>query len=136
MTTATKSHTHKVKRLRYKNGETVFFCTKDNCHYKINVELSLGKRVECWRCGKPFELTVATKRMDKPHCSDCTKRRGNQPKMEFDLRRIDTSLPKEAIDNVSDLRARLQKSILRSIADVSSVNDSDKSHHDDEDDML
>ena len=97
-----KKHLHKVKRLKYKNGESVFFCTLDDCNFKIHTELSLGKTFACSRCGKPFTMNVLTKRMAKPHCDDCTKR--------------NTPVPKELIEkiagaSVEDLRNRLRKSI-------------------------
>lgn len=66
-------HIHKLKRKNYKNGTPVFFCTGDECTFKIGVEFALGKTTECWRCGQPFKLTGYSLRLAKPHCENCHK---------------------------------------------------------------
>lgn len=55
-----------------RNGERIYFCVKD-CKFRVHIDESLGKTVECWRCGKPFQITEYSKRLDKPHCNTCTK---------------------------------------------------------------
>lgn len=67
-----KNHVHRLKRHRYKNGEVIFFCVKDDCSFKVNADLTWGKTAECWRCFAPFSMTNESKRQDKPHCEGCT----------------------------------------------------------------
>lgn len=69
----TEKHTHKLKRLKYKSGNTIFFCTLPDCTFKINQALALGKRSLCWRCGEPFIMTEYSLRLVKPHCENCHK---------------------------------------------------------------
>lgn len=66
-------HIHKFKRLRYKSGNEIFFCTLPDCSQKINPALALGKRSICWRCSEPFIMTEYSLRLAKPHCDACHK---------------------------------------------------------------
>lgn len=66
-----EKHTHKLKRLRYKSGNVIFFCTLPDCKFKSSVPLLLGKRNICWRCGEEFLMTDYALRLAKPHCDDC-----------------------------------------------------------------
>lgn len=70
---ATEKHICKFKRIVYKSGNAVFFCTLPDCNKKINPALALGKRSICWRCGEPFILTEYSLRLAKPHCDACHK---------------------------------------------------------------
>lgn len=67
------SHICKLKRLKYKSGNTVFFCTLPDCNKKFNIALTLGKRSLCWRCGEPFVMSEYSLRLAKPHCENCHK---------------------------------------------------------------
>lgn len=69
----TEKHTHKLKRLKYKSGNSIFFCALPDCSFKINTSLALGKRSICWRCGEPFIMTEYCLRLVKPHCEGCHK---------------------------------------------------------------
>lgn len=111
-----KKHIHLVKRHKYKNGESIYFCTLDDCSFKINVELSLGKRFICNRCYEPFIMTTISKRMSKPHCANCTRMNSDHPNYspptieDLKLEEINSlTLPKEANINVTNLRDRLRK---------------------------
>lgn len=66
-------HIHKLKRLKYKSGNTIFFCALPDCKYKTNIFLALGKRSLCWRCGEPFIMDEYNLRLAKPHCENCHK---------------------------------------------------------------
>lgn len=72
MTEKTK-HIHKLKRLRYKSGNDIFFCALPDCTFKTNISLALGKRSICWRCGEPFIMNEYSLRLSKPHCDNCHK---------------------------------------------------------------
>ena len=72
---ARAQHTHKLKRLKYKSGNTIFFCCLPDCTFKTNIALALGKRSLCWRCGQEFILSEYSLRLAKPHCENC-----HQPK--------------------------------------------------------
>jgi hypothetical protein len=64
------NHTHKLKRHSYKSGNAVYFCV-DDCNFKIDVALALGKSSICWRCGSTFKLNTYSSKLAKPHCEDC-----------------------------------------------------------------
>src|SRR5580692_1622875 len=66
-----EKHTHKLKRLRYKSGNVIFFCALPDCSFKINIQLVLGKRSICWRCGNDFIMSEYSLRLAKPHCKAC-----------------------------------------------------------------
>jgi hypothetical protein len=66
-----EKHIHKLKKINYKSGNKVFFCTLPDCNFKISVPLSLGKRSLCWRCGIDFIMNEYSLRLAKPHCDSC-----------------------------------------------------------------
>lgn len=67
------THICKFKRLKYKTGNTIFFCTLPDCNKKISIALALGKKCICWRCDTPFIMNEYSLRLAKPHCDDCHK---------------------------------------------------------------
>lgn len=67
-----QKHTHKLRKVKYKSGNSTFFCVLD-CSFKINPALALGKKTICWRCGEEFFLNEYSIRLTKPHCSRCHK---------------------------------------------------------------
>lgn len=71
--TQKSSHICKFKRLKYKTGNTIFFCTLSDCNKKISIALALGKMCICWRCDTPFIMNEYSLRLAKPHCDDCHK---------------------------------------------------------------
>jgi hypothetical protein len=73
----TTKHVHKLKKVRFKTGNVIFFCALPDCTYKINPALALGKLSICWRCGKSFSLSEYALRLMKPHCIDCHKGKGS-----------------------------------------------------------
>ncbi len=68
-----KNHTHKLRRLTYKTGNSVYFCTLPDCYFKIATKLSLGKKSICHRCGSEFVMNDYSIRLAKPHCDKCHK---------------------------------------------------------------
>jgi len=68
-----EKHVHKFKKIKYKSGTSIFFCTLPDCNVKVNPALALGKRCICWRCGEEFILTEYALRLVKPHCENCHK---------------------------------------------------------------
>jgi hypothetical protein len=68
---AKSTHIHKLKRLKYKSGNTIFFCSLPDCTFKTNIALALGKRSLCWRCGESFIMSEYSLRLAKPHCDSC-----------------------------------------------------------------
>ena len=71
-----EKHIHKLKRLKYKSGSVIFFCSLPDCSFKINISLALGKRSICWRCGDTFIMTEYALRLAKPHCEKCHHPKG------------------------------------------------------------
>lgn len=67
-----KEHIHKLKRHVYSNGTKVYFCTND-CSFKVDVQLALGKKVLCNICGEEFIMNEYSIKLAKPHCTDCGK---------------------------------------------------------------
>lgn len=105
---AKTQHVHKLKRHRFKTGNTVYFCALPECNFKIAPALALGKRAICWRCENEFILNEYSIRLAKPHCDDCHKSKNP----------IDPELPGPLVSalpesvpvfpsNVSSLRDRL-----------------------------
>lgn len=70
-------HIHKLKKLRYKSGNSIFFCCQPDCKFKTAVPLALGKRSICWRCGSEFLMSDYSLRLMKPHCESCHKTQKN-----------------------------------------------------------
>ena len=89
---AKEKHIHKLKRLKYKSGNTIFFCALPDCTYKTNVYLALGKRSLCWRCGEPFVMDEYNLRLAKPHCNNCHKPKKSEDKEEAPMRKINAGL--------------------------------------------
>lgn len=108
-------HIHKLKRIKYTNGEAIFFCINGSCEYELNVKKSLGKPNECHRCGKTFNLDELSMRLAKPHCKQCTK---GKVKDEEEIS-IPIRVP-SALSPIEDLRARLSQSIGKSIHTIMS----------------
>lgn len=79
--TVKSSHIHKFKRLKYKSGNTIYFCALPDCNMKMAIALALGKRCICWRCGESFILDEYAIRLAKPHCQSC-----HQPKVGHEIR--------------------------------------------------
>lgn len=99
-------HIHKLKRVRYKSGNTVFFCALPDCNYKSNPSLVLGKRSLCWRCGEPFIMNEYALRLAKPHCEGCHK-----PKSEVDKNEIESMVGNSLTETVPSLAERLTQTI-------------------------
>lgn len=68
-----EKHIHKLKRIAFKSGNKIYFCTLPDCNYKLSTTLSLGKRALCWRCGNSFIMNEYSIRLAKPHCENCHK---------------------------------------------------------------
>ena len=67
------NHIHKLKKHKYKTGNSVFFCTLPDCHYKIDVPLAFGKKSVCNICGIEFIMSEYAIKLNRPHCNDCGK---------------------------------------------------------------
>lgn len=112
-----KNHVHKLRRKTYKNGESIFFCVGADCKYKVNVDLSLGKRTECWRCGESFIINEYSIRLAKPHCMDCTKKKDEKLEIVGVIVKNEIISPKPSLrevvinapshSSVTDLKSRL-----------------------------
>lgn len=109
-------HTHKLKRIKYTNGEAIFFCTNGSCEYELNVKKSLGKPNECWRCGREFNLNELSQRLAKPHCAKCTKTKDKDDEI---TESIPIRVP-SALSPIEDLRARLSQTIGKSLHEIMS----------------
>ncbi len=98
------THIHKLKRLKYKSGNSIFFCALPDCNFKTNTSLALGKRSICWRCGESFIINEYSLRLAKPHCESCHK-----PKV--DKIEGETTLPNGVVISQQSLIERLQQTI-------------------------
>ena len=104
-----KTHIHKLKRHSYPNGTKVYFCVND-CNYKVEVPLALGKTALCWICGEPFVMNEYSIKLAKPHCGKCGKIQIKDS--EGNRRFISKNRPQEAIADmghsaVQSLKERL-----------------------------
>lgn len=106
-------HTHKLKRHRYKTGNTVYFCILPDCHFKLDVALALGKRVLCYLCGNEFIMNEYTIKLANPHCDSCSKRKVEDSDGKRHYVRPNTLpiISSMASDNNEDLRSRLNNAI-------------------------
>jgi hypothetical protein len=115
-------HVHKLRRHKYrKTGNSVFFCTLPECHYKIEVPLALGKISLCNYCDSEFIIDEYTLKLVKPHCRNCGKVRvtdeeGNSRYVKKVTNQI---LPHVASETISDLRNRLNS--VTAVADEDDI---------------
>lgn len=111
-----QKHAHKLKRHKYRNKEEVYFCTLDDCDFKMSCKLCLGKSNICWRCGSVFEMNEISLRLAKPHCTKCTKHKGDVD-VEVDMNELvavakDATKVREAVEKKpasTDLKSRMAR---------------------------
>lgn len=115
-----KNHVHKFKRYVYDSGYTIFFCTLDNCPYKVKVELTLGKLNICWRCGHEFPMNEYAIRLARPHCVDCQKDKEGKLKVPNKPK-----LVKGDVNVIDDLRNRMLSTIGQTGSSVNTENKDD-----------
>lgn len=113
---STTQHVHKFKRLKYKTGGQIFFCTQPDCSVKLNPALALGKRTICWRCGEPFLMNEYALRLVKPHCENCHKSKNGVSLQDFSVDTLtsppeQTDAPVAVISASSSLAERLRQTI-------------------------
>lgn len=120
------NHIHKFRRKTYKTtGSHIYFCTLPDCYFKTEPDILIGKQSICNRCGNPFILNSYSIRTVKPHCDDCTIKRGNnyeqrviKRRVKDDRREHESDIPDVPItaavadllaaDTVTDLEQRLR----------------------------
>lgn len=103
------THVHKLKKHRYSSGNSVFFCILPDCHYKIDVPLSLGKRALCNICDAEFIMNEYTIKLAKPHCPNCgkVKVRDADGATRYVKKAANKILTDIADNTTDDLRSRL-----------------------------
>lgn len=104
-----EKHTHKLRRHKFKTGNTVYFCMLPDCNFKIAQPFALGKRSICHRCGEPFVMNEYSVRLAKPHCEDCHQTKAeitNETAIQManDLPSVLNAIP----DTIDDLKSRLR----------------------------
>lgn len=103
-------HVHKLKRHTYqKTGNSIFFCTLPDCHYKIEVALALGKNSICNICGDEFIIGERTLSLVRPHCEGCgkTRIRKENGKIGYAKKVSNRVLGQVAVGSANELRERL-----------------------------
>lgn len=107
-----KNHVHKLRKHVYKRSQhAVYFCMLEDCSFKIDCALALGKRSICNLCNKEFILTEYTVKLARPHCDACSKVKitGADGKGHF-VRKNTIGILSDVADNeVSDLRSRMEQ---------------------------
>lgn len=103
----TQKHTHRYKRHKYATGNAVYFCTLPDCHHKLEVALSLGKKSICNICGNEFIMNEYTLKLAKPHCDSCSKIKVRAPDGKKHFIRKDSipvmaSLAEESAEELRD----------------------------------
>lgn len=96
-----QQHIHKLKRIKFKSGNAVYFCALD-CNFKIQVPLALGKKTICWRCGEVFVMNEYSIRLSKPHCSSCHKSK-DEKKWIHEPLEVEKQATKELVGVVAEL---------------------------------
>lgn len=113
-------HIHKLKKHKYKNGTAVYFCIND-CNFKVEAPLALGKEVLCNICSQPFIMNEYSLKLTKPHCGNCgkVKVKGDDGKGHFINKRSANPqiLSEIAEDTTNDLKSRLE-GVVKSIDDI------------------
>jgi len=103
-------HTHKLRRHTYKKtGNSVFFCTLPDCHFKIDAALALGKKSLCNLCDNEFIMNEYQVKLVKPHCCDCGKIKvmGDDGKSRYVRKDSLPVMAALANETTTDLRNRL-----------------------------
>lgn len=108
-----KSHPHRLKKHKYPTGNTIFFCTLPDCHFKIEAALALGKRAICNICGDEFIMNEYSLKLVKPHCPNCGKVKVKDPEgKDRYVRKVSSQiLTGIAADSTNDLRNRLSSAV-------------------------
>jgi len=103
------SHTHILRRHKYPSGNSVYFCTLPDCHYKIDVPLALGKRSICNICGDEFILSEYSIKLAKPHCDKCgkVKIKDGNGETRYVRKQSNKILTDLATNTIEDLQSRL-----------------------------
>lgn len=70
----------------------VYACVK--CPSYKPIELMIGERFECWRCGGNFIFSAKHKELARPHCDGCTKSSEKKKKIDEALESIIQDLTK------------------------------------------
>lgn len=76
------NHFHLYKRVNLTRNPAkppylVLQCLAPNCTHYLPKKLAIGKLAKCHRCEEPFILDKETVELEKPHCTDCIKRKPN-----------------------------------------------------------
>jgi hypothetical protein len=105
---AERNHIHKLKRHKYANGTAVFFCVND-CNFKVEAALAVGKKVLCYYCDTPFIMSERDTVVVRPHCKNCSKRKikDSDGNVRY-VRQSRDVFNKMAEDSVNSLKERLQ----------------------------
>ena len=124
------NHVHKFKRKTYKtSGTHMFFCCLPDCYFKSEPDFLVGKESICHRCGKVFILNMYSITLVKPHCDDCTIKRGNYYEQRGSVK-AEVSIPMSAIvsqsiaaDVTADLEQRLRIAALPELNNLTKVSE-------------
>lgn len=102
-------HIHKLKKHKYKSGNTVFHCILPDCYFKVETALALGKEAICNICGESFIMSEYSIRLTRPHCANCGRRevKTNDGKKFYVNKRTKAIMTDVAVEEASDLRSRL-----------------------------
>lgn len=103
-------HVHRLKKYKYpKTGNSIFFCTLPDCHFKIDAPLALGKRSVCNICGDEFFMNEYHLKLIKPHCDKCGRVKvvDADGATRFVKKAANQVLSNVAVEAASDLRSRL-----------------------------
>jgi hypothetical protein len=65
-------HIHKYRRMRVgkQRDYPIYRCFKPGCPHYISEDHIINRESICWRCDKPFFITLKLKGL-KPICQDC-----------------------------------------------------------------
>lgn len=118
-----------MKRHKYRNKEEVYFCTLDDCDFKMSCKLCLGKSNICWRCGSVFEMNEISLRLAKPHCIKCTKHKGDVADLDMnelvavakDATKIREAVEKKPATDLKSRMARMLDDVARHAANKEST---------------
>lgn len=114
-----QGHIHKLKRHVYDTGNKIYFCVLDDCNYKVDCAMSLGKTNICHRCGNPFKMNEVSIRLAKPHCPNCSKKKVTDKDGNTRFINSNQVMNEIAADSSSNLTSRLDEIVKKAESEAS-----------------
>jgi protein-arginine kinase activator protein McsA len=68
------THIHKYQKVKWGKKETeIFRCMLPDCSHYLHLEMALGKKSICHKCGRTFTLGKGDIIKVRPKCDNCVR---------------------------------------------------------------